>query len=176
MKNNKPKIVFTVATLILTIGVYAQGGQGRGQGGGRGQQRGAKPDASEILSKLDTNNDEVIDKDEASKDERGKLAEHFDEIDTNSDEVLDLEELKDALNNRKRPKIIVPEKIIKEVDDDGNGKLNELELAVKKKQKLIDNFSEIDTNQDNELDLEELKAFYSKNVEEGNRKKRRRRD
>ena len=122
-----------------------------------------KPDASEILSKLDTNNDDSIDKGEASKDKRGKISEDFDEIDTNDDELIDLEELKDSLNNRKsnnRPKRVSPEKLLKDVDDNGDGTLNELEIAAKEKRNLSDNFNSIDTNQDHEIDLEELKVFY----------------
>ena len=110
MKKNNLKIAFTIFTLLLTIGIYAQGPPGGGQGGGRGQgqgqQRGGKPDASEILSMLDTNNDNLIDKDEASKDRRGKISEDFDEIDTNEDGFIDLEELKASLNDRKAKKSV----------------------------------------------------------------------
>lgn len=161
--------------LLLTTSLYAQGSRGGGQRGGRGQggnqQRNNKPDATEIFSKLDTNNDGVIDKDEASADERGKIAEVFEDIDTNSDEVIDLEELKASINDRKKPKKVSAEKILREVDDNEDGSLNELEVAAKDKRDLIENFHKIDTNQDNELDLEELKAFYTNN-EPPKRKKR----
>jgi Ca2+-binding EF-hand superfamily protein len=163
--------------MLVCFGIFAQGTPGghggRNEGGqGRGQQRGGKPDASQIVSKLDTNNDDKIDKEEASKDERGKIAEDFDEIDTNDDEFIDLEELKASLKDRK-PKVISAEKILKEVDDNGDGTLNELEVAAKDNKQLSKNFKEVDTNQDNELDLEELKAFYSKmNPENKKRRKR----
>ena len=179
MKKNKLKIVITISSMLLCFGVFAQGsprgGQGGGRGQGGGQQRGEKPDASEILSKLDTNNDDKIDKDEASNDERGKIAEDFDVIDTSGDGLIDMEELKASLNGRKKPKKVSPEKLIKQIDDDGNGKLNELEVAAKGKQDLSEKFSKIDTNEDAELDLEELKAFFGKvdeNVKKGKRKKR----
>ena len=166
MKKRNLKAVITIFTLLLCFGVYAQGPPGGGQGrGGMQGQRGGQPDASEILSKLDANNDDVIDKDEASKDSRGKISEDFDEIDTNDDELIDLEELKDSLNNRKsnkRPKRVSPEKLIKQVDDNGDGTLNELEVAAKDIRQLSNDFNEIDTNQDNEIDLEELKSFYAK--------------
>lgn len=178
MKINKLKLALIAFTLLLTIGVYAQGPPGGGQGGGRGQgqgqQRGGKPDAAEILSMLDTNDDDVLDKDEASKDRRGRISEDFDEIDSNADEVIDLEELKASLNNRsseRKPKKVAPKKIIEEVDDNGDGTLNELEVAAKKKTLLIKNFSAIDTNDDKELDLEELKVFYSKNEKPKRRKR-----
>ena len=171
MKSNKLKITVTIFSMLLCFGVFAQRGQG-GRGGrqGESQQRGGKPDAAKILGMLDTNNDDRIDKDEASKDKRGKISENFDEIDTNDDELIDLEELEASLNNRK-PKRVSAEKILKEVDDNGDGTLNELEVAAKDKQDLSENFKEIDINKDNELDLEELKAFYAKN-EKSKRKKR----
>ena len=124
---------------------------------------------------LDANNDDVIDKDEASKDRRGKISNDFDEIDTNDDEVINLEELEASLNNRRsdrKPKKVAPKKIIKEVDDNGDGTLNELEVAAKDKKLLVKNFSIIDINEDKELDLEELKAFYSKNDEKKKRRQR----
>jgi hypothetical protein len=49
-----------------------------------------------------------------------------------------------------------------------------LEVAAAKKRELIENFSEIDANEDSLLDLEELKAFYSKNDDK--KKKRKQRD
>jgi Ca2+-binding EF-hand superfamily protein len=112
----------------------------------------------------------VIDKDEASKDERGKIAEDFDEIDANGDEIINLEELKAFLDDSK-PKKISTKKIIKLVDDNKDGKLNELEIAAKDKRDLIENFKVIDTNKDRELDLEELKAFYNKKDKPKRRKK-----
>ena len=181
MKNKNLKITFTIFTLLLTIGIYAQGPPGGGQGGGRGQgqgqQRGGKPDASEILSMLDTNDDNLIDKEEASKDKRGKISEDFDEIDTNEDGFIDLEELKDSLNNIKPTRRRVsPEKLLKEVDDNEDGTLNELEVAAKEKRELSDNFSEIDTNQDGELEIEELKVFFASKEDEKPKKRRKKRE
>ncbi len=147
MKNNL-KTTLTIFSMLLCFGLFAQGppgGQGGRNGGqGRGQQGSGKPDASEILSKLDTNNDDVIDKDEASKDSRGKISEDFDEIDTNDDELIDLEELKDSLNNIKsdrKPKRISAEKLLKDVDDNGDGTLNELEVAAKDNRQLSNDFN-----------------------------------
>lgn len=173
MNNNKLKTIGIIFTLLLSIGVYAQGppgGQNRGREQGRGEQRSPKPNAQEILSTLDTNGDKVIDKDEASKDQRGKIAEDFEEIDANGDEVIDLDELKASLSGKsKKPSA---KKIMKQVDDNGDGTLNELEVAAKNNRELIDNFSEIDTNNDNELDLEELKVFYSKNEDKAKKRRK----
>ncbi len=172
MVNNRLKSMFTFFMLILTFSVFAQGpgGQGR-RGKGERPQRSDKPDASQILSKLDVNNDAVIDRDEALKDRKGKISEYFDSIDSNGDELINLEELKTSLSN-KEPKRLSPEKIIERVDDNGDGTLNQLEVAAKKKRELLLEFNTIDTNQDNELDIEELKEFYSK--EDKKQRKRRR--
>ena len=175
------KIAIIVSSILFSLTLFAQGppggGQGRGGMQGGNQQRGGKPDASEILSMLDTNDDDLIDKEEASKDRRGKISEDFEEIDANEDGFIDLEELKDSLNNR-RPerKRISPEKLIKQIDDNGDGTLNELEVAAKEKRELSDNFAEIDTNEDGELDIEELNVFFDSKEDEKPEKKRKKRE
>lgn len=178
MNNNNLKTTITIFSMLLCFSLFAQGPPGGGQGGrggGNGQQR-EKPDASEILDKLDTNKDNLIDKDEAAADKRGKIAEDFYEIDTNDDTFIDLEELKDSLNDRKKPKKISAKKIIEEVDDNGDETLNELEVAAKGKKALSENFREIDTNEDGELDLEELKVFFKKDADDDKKSKRKKRD
>ena len=173
---NNIKITTTFLSMLFCFTLFAQGPPGGGQGRGGmqsgNQQRGGKPDASEILSILDTNDDDLIDKEEASKDRRGKISEDFDEIDANEDGFIDLDELKDSLNDRKPPKRISPEKTIKEVDDNGDGTLNELEVAAKEKRELSDSFSEIDTNDDGELDIDELSAFFDSKKDEKLQKRR----
>ncbi|GGZ82792.1 EF-hand domain-containing protein [Algibacter mikhailovii] len=155
-------------SMLLCFGLFAQGPPGGGQGGRRGggqgpqdQSGGGKPDASQIMERLDTNSDGQIDEDEASQDERGHIKEHFETIDTNGDAFIDLDELEASLNNKK-PKKVSAKKILKEVDDDGDKKLNELEVAAKGKSELSKHFNEIDTNNDHALDLDELKVFYAK--------------
>ena len=71
MKTTKIKTTITFLAIFLSVTVFAQGQGGRGGRQG-GEQRGGKPDASEILKMLDTNNDDMIDKDEASKDSNSK--------------------------------------------------------------------------------------------------------
>ncbi len=174
MKHRKIKLAITFFSMLLCLSAFAQGppgGQG-GRGGGQGgPPRGKKPDASKILEMLDTNNDDKIDKDEAAKDRRGKISEDFDEIDADEDGLIDLEELEASLNNKK-PKKVSADKILKDIDQDEDGLLNELEIAAKDKRDLMVNFKEIDTNDDSQLDLEELKVFYSKN----DKKKKKRRE
>jgi len=162
--------------MLLCLTVFAQppGSQGGKRGGGE-QRRGGKPDPAKILEVLDTDNDSQISRREASKDRRGRISENFDQIDTNKDDVIDLEELTASLENRRnssRRKKLSAEKLFKEVDDNEDGKLNELELAAKEKSYLIKNFDTIDINEDAEIDLEELKMFYSKHI----KKKRRNKD
>ena len=117
MKQNL-KTTVTIFSMLLCFSVFAQGhsgGGGRGgRGGGKGQDRGSKPDASEILSTLDTNKDEVIDKDEAANDKRGKISEDFDTIDANEDSFIDLEELKVSLyaQNLKTPYPISSKRVL----------------------------------------------------------------
>ncbi|RED42674.1 EF hand domain-containing protein [Winogradskyella eximia] len=166
MKNRKITFVITVFSMLLCLTTFAQGPPGGGQGGRGGRQgggppKGEKPNASEILKLLDINNDDKIDKDEAAKDKRGKISEDFDTIDANEDGFIDLEELEASLDSRK-PKRVSIKKLLKEVDQDEDGQLNELEVAAKDKRDLMANFSEIDVNGDSQLDIEELKAFYSK--------------
>lgn len=163
MKDNRFIKAITFFSILFSLSTFAQGppgGGGQGRQGG-GQQRGQAPSALDILAKFDLNKDEVIDRDEASKDRRGKLSEDFNMIDENSDAVIDIKEIKASLNNRKsRKKKIAPKNIIKQVDDNGDGTLNELELAAKNKKNIIKSFKEIDTNNDGELDLNELQVFF----------------
>jgi len=170
MKINKLKITIGILSMLLCSSVFAQGSGRRGsRQGGKISERG-KPDASKIIEMLDTNADDKIDIDEAAKDERGKISEDFSQIDVNGDGFIDLEELEVALDSTK-PKPVSAEKILEEVDQDEDGFLNELEVAAKDKRDLMDNFKEIDVNGDSQLNLEELKAFYSKD-DEGKTKKK----
>lgn len=155
------KIAFASIAIMITSLTFSQGPPGGGRGGrqGGGDQQRQKPDASEILKLLDSNNDDLIDKEEASNDERGKIAEDFDIIDANEDGFIDLEELEASLDNSK-PRKVSAKKLLKEVDQNEDGLLNELEVAAKDKRDLMEHFSEIDENKDGQLDLDELKAFY----------------
>lgn len=167
----KTKNLIALFSIFVSFTLFAQGPPGRG--GMQGQQqrgRGGRPDASEILSILDTNNDDLIDKDEAAEDRRGKISEDFGQIDSDADGFIDIEEL-EAYINEKRPKEISPELVLKEVDQNEDGLLNELEVAAKDRRELIDNFKDIDINEDGQLDLEELKTFYA-NRDNKNQKKR----
>lgn len=176
MKRYKMKLTITLCSMLMTFSLFAQGPPGgqRGRGGSQdGKSQREKPSALKIMKLLDANDDGQIDRDEASQDKRGKILEDFNQIDINGDGFIDLEELETSLNDKK-PKKISAEKIMKLVDDNGDGTLNELEVAAKNKRQLLKEFDTIDINKDNELDLEELKAFYSKNKNKTKKKKRQR--
>ncbi|MBJ2174459.1 EF-hand domain-containing protein [Aureibaculum sp. A20] len=160
MKNYNLKITLTILFTLFYVSIYAQrrGGQ---RGGNRGGQNGGQQDAAQIFKKLDTNNDAKIDVDEASKAKRGNISQNFDNIDTNDDKFIDLAELEASLNGRARKKESA-ENIMKAADDNKDGKLNKLEIAAKEQLFLTNNFDAIDTNRDNEIDLEELKAYMAK--------------
>lgn len=167
------KLIITAFTMLLCVSVFAQGpprGQG-GERGNRGEERGGKPNASQIISQLDLDKDNMIDRAEAAKDERGKIAKDFDVIDANGDEYISLEELEAALSED-GPMQMSPEKLIETIDENGDGTLNELEVAAKKNRELSLNFNVIDINKDYELDIDELKAFFAKNDGGKKRKKR----
>ena len=172
--------VLSLLALLFAMPLLAQRVPGSGQGRGRlSGQRGGTPDASQIIKRLDANGDHVIDRDEASKDTRGRLYETFDSIDFNSDGVLDETELNEAFKSRRssqRPKPIAPKTVIKQVDDNGDGTLNALEVAAKDQKDLSANFSTIDTNQDGELDLEELTVYYASKAPKATKDRRRKRD
>jgi Ca2+-binding EF-hand superfamily protein len=162
------KLRITLFSILLTFSLFAQGpprSQG-GRSGGQGKRsQKEKPSASKIIELLDVNGDYKIDREEALKDQRGKILEDFDVIDTNEDGYLDVEEIEASLNDKKTKKISV-EKIIKLVDDNGDGTLNKLEVAAKDKRQLIKEFDAIDVNKDNELDLDELNFFLRNSKEE----------
>jgi Ca2+-binding EF-hand superfamily protein len=174
MNTTELKSVITLFALFASLTIFAQrpGGRGGMQNRSQGNRpaKNEKPDASKIMSMLDINNDNKIDVDEASKDKRGKIAENFSEIDADSNGFISLEELKASLENRKSKRISAQE-LIKKADDNKDGKLNELEIAVSKNKMLSDNFKTIDTNKDAELDVEEIKTFL-KSKRDAKRKKR----
>ncbi|WP_417875911.1 EF-hand domain-containing protein [Winogradskyella sediminis] len=130
MKYRPIKLAIVVMSMLISFGSFAQGPPGGSHGGkqGGGPNKGEKPDASEILKLLDINSDGKIDKDEASKDERGKIAEDFEITDSNEDGYIDIEELEASLDSSK-PKKISVKALLKAVDQNEDGQLNELEVA-----------------------------------------------
>ncbi|WP_117880871.1 EF-hand domain-containing protein [Aureibaculum luteum] len=156
MKNYNLKITLAILFTLFYVSIYAQR-----RGGQRGGNRGGQQDATQIFKRLDTNNDAKIDVDEASKAKSGNISQNFDNIDTNDDKFIDLAELEASLNGRARKKESA-ENIMKAADDNKDGKLNKLEIAAKEQLFLTNNFDAIDTNRDNEIDLEELKAYMEK--------------
>ncbi|REG87326.1 EF-hand domain-containing protein [Winogradskyella sediminis] len=106
MKYRPIKLAIVVMSMLISFGSFAQGPPGGSHGGkqGGGPNKGEKPDASEILKLLDINSDGKIDKDEASKDERGKIAEDFEITGSNEDGYIDIEELEASLDSSKPKK------------------------------------------------------------------------
>lgn len=174
MKKKDLKVIVTLFTMLFCVTVFSQRpSRGQGQGrdrGNRGGERGGKPSALQIINQLDLDKDKMIDRAETSKDEKGKIAKDFDIIDANGDEYISLEELEAALS-KDGPMQMSPEKLIKVIDENGDGTLNELEVAAKDNRELSLNFSAIDTNENYELDIDELKAFFAK-TDDKKRKKR----
>lgn len=174
MRNKKLKTLVYTFFVLLCCGAFAQGmggppggqngmrnGQG-GPGGQNGNMQPERPSAEQIISRFDTNDDGKISEKETEQAKRGRLAEDFQLVDSNEDGFIDLEELKLFLENNK-PQNISPEKVMKRADKDKDGLLTEEELSPKKYNRLLKQFKRIDSNEDEKLTLEELKAFFEKN-------------
>ncbi len=164
MKNNILKVVVLAVALVLSVPAIAQQ-QGRGK-----QQN--KPSPDQVITRLDTNNDGKIDKEEASKAPKGNLAENFDNLDSNNDGFIVLEEFKvrTSGNKNKQKRKPSPEKVFEMVDNNKDGQLDKLEVAAKDRGNLEDNFARIDTNSDDAISMDELKDFQASNKSKGKSK------
>ena len=90
MKNIVLKTTACLALFALTSNVNAQEAKG-----GKLLQK---------FTKLDTNNDGFLDKEEAAKFNDGKMTKNFVRIDTNKDDKISLEELKTYRLKRQKAK------------------------------------------------------------------------
>lgn len=90
MKNIVLKTTACLALFALTTSVNAQ------------EAKGGK--LLEKFTKLDTNSDGFLDKEEAAKFNDGKMTRNFDRMDTNKDAKISLEELKAYRAKRKQAK------------------------------------------------------------------------
>jgi len=170
MRNNILKIAVLAVALVLSAPISAQQ-QGRGNQNKNAQHN--KPDPDQVIARLDTNNDGKIDKEEASQAPRGKLAENFDKLDSNNDGYLVLEELEARAsgNKNKQKGKPSPEKVFEMVDNNNDGQLDKLEVASKDRGRLEENFASIDTNSDDVISMEELKAFHESKGSKGKKKR-----
>lgn len=63
-----------------------------------------KPNPEKMFKRMDVNNDGKIDKEEASKQEKGPFVKRFDKIDSNKDGIITMEEWKAFQSSmRKKP-------------------------------------------------------------------------
>jgi Ca2+-binding EF-hand superfamily protein len=84
-------VILALAFVIISVNSYAQR-----------PNNGQKQSPEQIFKMLDKNNDKKISKEEASKAQRGKLAENFSLFDTNKDGFINKKELTNAFNRRKK--------------------------------------------------------------------------
>lgn len=148
----KNKNVFIVGSfMLLTLGTNAQF---RG-----GHSGGNRPSPDQIIEHLDANNDGKLDISEAEKAPNGHLSQNFNDMDANQDGHIDKDELTNGIQKRKRnSKTKEHRKSLKEMDLNEDGMLDEIELTSAENTHLLNHFSEIDTNSDQLLSKEELKA------------------
>ncbi len=150
------------AAVLIGIGITAQA-----QEMGNSQNKKEKPTPEIILSKLDVNKDQRIDKNEAKETPRGKLYERFNErfneIDTNADGFITLEELKAIKSLKsKREKNGKQAVHFQSIDKNEDGFLNFAEVKGSQFEILKSEFTKIDTNSDGRLHSSELRAFADK--------------
>ena len=110
------------------------------------QDNRERHDSQSIMKRLDQDKDGKLSRVEFKAD----VEERFDKLDKNKDGFLDLEELKDL----KRPHNPDPERILKDLDANGDGSLSKEEA----RGPLKDHFDRADKDADGKLSLEEIKA------------------
>jgi len=127
-----------------------------------------KTRAESRFDRFDTNGSGGIDFEEVQKfvEQTGrgsKLIENFDKVDINSDGELDISELRTLRRN-------IVERRFDRVDQNDSGGIDQTELQTLidktggRGQKLLENFSTVDSDGSGEISLEELKAFRKQNT------------
>ncbi len=156
------RILFSIIFLLMSISIYSQ--RRRTNNSNFNNVRNAIS-PGKMMSLYDKNNDGGIDREEAAAITMPVFLEKFDEIDANDDEVIDSDELKKFRNKRtkkKKKKFGSSKALIKQMDINNDGKLDEFEIALKENISLRSDFSKIDTNADGFIDRKELDLYLNK--------------
>lgn len=112
------------------------------------------PAAKPVETKLDTNNDGVIDRAEAAKHPR--LAEHFDQLDANKDGRLSTDERPQRGMMHGQRGHRGQDMAMMQLDTDKDGRISRAEAA--KQPRLAERFAQIDANKDGFLDQTDREA------------------
>jgi hypothetical protein len=114
------------------------------------------------FAEADADRDGTLDRVEAAQ-LNERLATHFDRVDADRNGELTKEEMRQAhrqhRGGRRGQGRSFMAGLIKGMDDDGNGAINRAELGTKVPA-LADNFVAIDTDRNNELSVEEIRAHH----------------
>ncbi|MGO4261780.1 EF-hand domain-containing protein [Lysobacter sp. TAB13] len=108
--------------------------------------------------KIDTNQDGVITREEASKFPR--LAEHFDTLDKNHDGKLDASERPQRRGGREHGGHRGGPGGAAKLDSDGDGRISKAEAA--KSPRLSESFTQIDANHDGYIVRSELRGYFER--------------
>lgn len=156
--NNKLISAVVVATVLgsTTFAVADDGGNGHRKG----------PMLS--IEEMDTNGDQMISKEEIAAHAKSR----FDTVDTNGDGKLSTEEM--AANAKKEITKRMEKrhaKILKRLDEDGDGLLSFEEMQAKRQERGNKMFDRLDENEDGMLSAEELEKMKQKGKRHGKKNK-----
>lgn len=116
--------------------------------GGGGRAGGFDP--AQMFAERDADGDGKLTGDEISQ----RMRDRLDVIDTDQDGAISLEEMQAGMQGRRRGGGFDPDQMFARRDEDGDGKLTGDEIS----QRMRENLSDFDTDQDGAITLEEMKA------------------